>query len=86
MGEGEFLGNESWVPIITTDKHIENKVNEKVERLKKGNVNGTTYESYPGRGDITNSITIKDLTTTIANSGNANITMDDVIKCAWLRK
>lgn len=86
LGAGEFLGNESWIPVITTDKHIENKVNEKVEKLKKGNVNGNTYDKYPGKGDITSSITITNLTTNIANSGNANITMNDVIKCAWLRK
>ena len=72
--------------MIKNEKYIEKKVNNYVEELKKGEVDGVTYDKYPGKGDITSSLSITDLTTQIANSGNANITEHDQIRCAWLRK
>lgn len=80
------MGSEFWIPLNTNEKHVEKKVNKYVEELKEGKVNDVTYDKYPGKGDITDSLSITDLTTTIANSGNANITVNDKIRCAWLRK
>lgn len=80
------MGSRRWIPRIKNEKYIEKKVNNYVEELKKGEVDGVTYDKYPGKGDITGSLSITDLTTQIANSGNANITEHDQIRCAWLRK
>ena len=80
------MGSKRWIPRSKNEKYIEKKVNNYVEELKKGEVDGVTYDKYPGKGDITSSLSITDLTTQIANSGNANITEHDQIRCAWLRK
>lgn len=80
------MGSESWIPVITSKKHIEKKVNNYVEEFKKGEVDGITYDKYPGKGDITGSLSTTDFSTQIASGGNAYINENDQIRCAWLRK
>lgn len=43
-----------------------------------------SYTKYPGKGDITTSISKQIVNATIASSGNASLTEEDEILCAWL--
>ena len=43
-----------------------------------------SYTKYPGKGDITTSISKEIVNATIASSGNASLTEKDSIVCAWL--